>query len=228
MREILTAAALLAFSPFAFAQELTPRAPEFNVVCFEAQASREVANDQLVAILAIEMQGVDPAALGETVNRRMSEALKIAAPFTTVKLRSGSYQTFPRYRENQRIDSWQVSQELRLESADFAAAAKLIGKLQSNMVVRSMSVRLSPEARRAAEDELISEALAAFRARAELVRETMQVQGYRIRSLDIGAAGPQPPQPMFAMRAEAARAPVAVEAGVSQVTVNVSGRIELH
>jgi len=33
---------------------------------------------------------------------------------------------------------------------------------------------------------------------------------------------------MFAMRAEAARAPVAVEAGVSQVTVTASGRIELH
>jgi predicted secreted protein len=227
MRRIL-AAALLVVIPLASAQDATPRAPEYNVVSFQARASREVANDQLVAVLAVEMQGVDPAALGEAVNRRMSEALKVAAAFPTVKLRSGSYQTFPRYRENQRIDSWQVSQELRLESADFAAATKLIGKLQGSMVVRSMSVRLSSQARRAAEDELIAEALAAFRERADLVREAMKAQGYRIRSIDIGSEGQPPPQPMFAMRAEAARAPVAVEAGVSQVTMTASGRIELH
>lgn len=227
MRKILIVAALLLTRP-AFAQERAPQPPEFNVVGFQAQASREAPNDQLVAVLAIETQGVDPVALAATVNRRMSEALKTAAGFPSVKARSGNYQTLPRYRENQRIDSWQVSQELRLESADFAAAAKLIGKLQESLVVRNMSVRLSPEARRAAEDGLISEAMAAFRARAELVREAMKSSGYRIRNLDIGTTGHFPPQPMFSMRAEAARAPVAVEAGVSQVTVTVSGRIELH
>ena len=159
------------------------REPQFDVVSFEAQASREVHNDQLVAVLAVEQHGPDPAALADTVNRRMAEALKLAG------------------------------------------ATRLIGKLQQNMVVRSMAVRLSPEARRAAEDGLIAEAIAAFRARAELVREAMKAGGYRVRSLNLGTAGGSPPRPLE-MRAMAA--PVAVEAGVSQVTVIASGSIQLR
>jgi predicted secreted protein len=218
-------AALLLLPLLAAGQDTAPREPQFDVVSFEAQASREVHNDQLVAVLAVEQHGPDPAALADTVNRRMAEALKLAGAIPAVKARSGNYQTFPRYDRNQRIESWQVSQELRLESADFAAATRLIGKLQQNMVVRSMAVRLSPEARRAAEDNLIAEAIAAFRARAELVREAMKAGGYRVRSLTLGTAGGSPPRPLE-MRAMAA--PVAVEAGVSQVTVIASGSIQLR
>jgi predicted secreted protein len=222
VRHLLLVAVLLLFSGCAQTQE---REPQFDVVSFEAQASREVHNDQLAAVLAVEHHGPDPAALADTVNRRMAEALKLAGAVPAVTARSGNYQTFPRYDRNQRIESWQVSQELRLESADFPAATRLIGKLQQSMVVRSMALRLSPESRRAAEDSLIAEAIAAFGARAELVRQAMKAGGYRVRSLNLGTAGGSPPRPLE-MRAMAA--PVAVEAGVSQVTVIASGSIQLR
>lgn len=225
VRQVLVAAALLVFPLLAATQE---REPQFDVVSFEAQASREVDNDELVAVLAVELTGPEPAALAEAVNRRMAEALKLASGFPKVKLRSGNYQTFPRYRQNQRIESWQVSQELRLESADFAAATRLIGKLQENLVVRSMAVRLSPAARRAAEDAVIAEAIAAFHARAELVREAMKARSYRVRSLNLAAAAGGPPPRPLEMRAMSSSAPVAVEAGVSQVTVTASGSIQLR
>jgi len=222
MRQALLVAALALFAGCAQTHE---REPEFDVVGFEAQANREVENDQLVAVLAVERHGADPAALADEVNRRMAEALELAGAVPAVKARSGNYQTFPRHDRNQRIEGWQVSQELRLESADFAAVTRLIGRLQANLVVRSMALRLSPEARRAAEDALIGEAIAAFRARAELVREAMKAGGYRVRSLNLGAAGGLPPRPLE-MRAMAA--PVAVEPGVSQVTVTASGSIQLR
>jgi len=211
MRQALMVAALALFSGCAQTHE---REPEFDVVSFEAQASREVENDQLVAVLAVERHGADPAALADEVNRRMAQALELARAVPAAKARSGNYQTFPRYDRNQRIEGWQVSQELRLESADFAAVTRLIGRLQENLVVRSMALRLSPEARRAAEDALIGEAIAAFGARAELVR-----------SLSLGSAGGLPPRPLE-MRAMAA--PVAVEPGVSQVSVTASGSIQLR
>ena len=60
-----------------------------------------------------------------------------------------------------------MRQELRLESTDFAAATELIGKLQASLVVAGMTLSVSPESRRQAENALIAEALAAFeRARA--------------------------------------------------------------
>ena len=227
MRLLPFAAALL-FASATAAQDAPRRDPEFDVVNLQAQASREVQNDQLAAVLAVEAHGPDPAALAEALNRRMAQALKTAAAFPSVRLRSGSYQSFPRYRQNQRVDDWQLSQELRLESSDVAAATALIGKLQEDLVVRDMSVRLSAAARRAAEDELIKEAIAAFRARAELVRELMKAAGYRIRSMSIETAGSAPgPVPMERGRV-AAQAAVAVDAGSSDVTVTVSGSIQLR
>jgi predicted secreted protein len=226
MRRLPVITALLLLAPCAQAQERDPLLE--NVVSFEAQASREVDNDQLVAVLAVDLQGADPAVLAAAANRRMAEALKLAAAVPAVKARSGNYQTYPRHDRNQRVEGWQVSQELRLESADFAAATRLIGKLQETLAVRSMAVRLSPAARRAAEDALIAEAIAAFHARAERVRGAMKAAGYRIRSLNLGAAAGGPPPRPLEMRAMSSSAPVAVEAGVSQVTVTASGSIQLR
>jgi predicted secreted protein len=200
-----------------------------NLVSVQAEVSREVANDQLVAVLAAEAHGPDPAALAASINGRMSAALQLARGSPAVKLRSGNYQTFPRYRES-RIEAWQASQELRLESVDFTAAAQLIGALQKDLVVRSMAVRLSPEARRAAEDALVPEAIAAFQARADLARKALTAKAYRLRNLSIETAAPGgPPAPFAAMaRAQSGSAPPAVEPGVSQVVVTVSGTVQLE
>lgn len=202
--------------------------PLADVVNLQAEASREVENDQLVAVLAAEAQGANPAELAEAVNKKMAEALKAAKSVPAVKVRSGNYQTFPQRGKEGRIEGWQVSQELRLESGDVAAAAKLIGRLQQGLNVRSMAMRLAPQTRRAAEDGLIAEAVSAFEARAEVVRKALKAKGYGVRELNIGAGGggPRPMQSELAVARGAA--PVAVEAGVSQVTVTVSGSIQLQ
>lgn len=223
MRGLLFIAGLL-FFPCAHAQHPHHEAMA-DVVNLQAEASREVENDQLVAVLAAEGQGANAAELADGVNRKMAQALKQAREVSSVKLRSGNYQTFPSYGKDGRIDGWRVSQELRLESGDFAAAAKLIGQLQQSLNVRSMTVRLAPETRRAAEDALIAEAVAAFEARAELTRKAMRAKSYRIREISIGTSGVGP-RPMLEMSA-AARSPVAIEGGVSQVTVTATGSIQL-
>lgn len=218
------AAFLTALSTTIHAQHHEPIA---DVVNLQAEASREVENDQLVAVLAAEGQGANPAELAAAVNKKMAEALKAAKAMPAVKLRSGNYQTFPQRGKEGRIEGWQVSQELRLESGDVAAAAKLIGQLQQSLNVRSMAMRLAPQTRRAAEDALISEALSAFEARAEVVRKALKAKGYGIRELNIGTGGGGP-RPMQYEMAAARAAPVAVEAGVSQVTVTVNGSIQLQ
>jgi len=224
----LLAIAVLASSTSLAAQDAARREPQFDLVSLQAQASREVENDELAAVLAVELQGADPAALAAEANRRMQEALKTAASYAAVKLRSGNYQTLPRYRQNKRgIDGWQLTQELQLESRDFASAAALLGRLQQTLVLRSLSVRVSPETRRAAEDGVIADALAAFRARAELVRESLKAGGYRVRRLDIRTGGAPGPVPL-ARALAAAPGPVALEPGASQISATVSGSIQLR
>jgi len=227
MRAFLAVALLTAAA--AASAQLHHEAPT-DVVRLQAEASRDVNNDQMLVILAAEAEGQNPAELAAAVNRKMSEALKAANATQGVRARSGNYQTQRRYGKEGRVDGWQVSQELRLEASDFTAAAELVGKLQQSLVVRGMSMRLSPQARRAAEDQLVAEAIGAFHARAEVVRQAMKASAYRVREVSVGTSPAIPgPRPM-AMMAErgAPPAPVAVEAGQSQITVTAAGTIQLE
>jgi len=203
----------------------------FNLVSFAAQASREVPNDLLGATLAAETEGSDPAALAAEVNRTMQNALALAREYRQVKVRSGSYQTLPVY-DKHRIARWRARQDLRLESTEFAAVTELIGRLQSSMVVSGMTLSVSTEARRHAENSLIGEALAAFDERARLVRDALKAKGYRIRDLQVSGGGGGGPVPMASMAARAAvselRTAPAVEAGTTRIVITASGTIQLQ
>jgi predicted secreted protein len=226
MKPVLAALALLIALP-AFAQDKAD--PNVATITLRAQAEREVANDQVVVVVAAEETGADPALLSAAVNRKMNAAAALVRAVPAVKSRSGGYQTTPLYKDG-RIESWRVSQQLRLESADFAAMAQLTGRLQRELVVRGMSVGLAAETRRSAEDALIAEAIAAFRARAEIARLALKAPAWRVRSLDVGTGGGviRPlAMEMAATRARPAE-PAMIEGGVSSVTVAVSGTIELR
>jgi predicted secreted protein len=207
------------------------QAPEtlFNLVMLTAQAEREIPNDLLTATLAAEAEGADPALLADGVNRTMQRSLATALTYKSVRAQSGGYQTFPVYDKN-RVARWRVRQELRLESADFAAATELIGKLQANLVVTGLNLSVSNEARRKAENALIPEALASFDERARVVRDAMKAKGYRMRDLQLSAGGGAPPRPMMAMArmAEMSPAPPAVEPGSTRILVTVSGTVQLQ
>jgi predicted secreted protein len=224
------AASLLALllGPLAAAAQ----APEtlFNLVSLNAQAEREIPNDLLTAMLAAESEGADPVQLADGINRAMQRALATALAYKTVKAQSAGYQTIPIYDKN-RVARWRVRQELRLESADFAAATELIGKLQSSLMVTGLTLSVSGEARRKAENALIAEALAAFDERARVVRDAMKAKGYRVRDLQVSPGG-TPPRAVFAMAARAmaseSLAAPAVEAGSTRILITVSGTIQLQ
>lgn len=227
MRPLLALLAMTLACAVAHAQDRAEAL--FNLVNLSAQAEREVANDTLTAVLAADAEGSDPAALADTVNRTMREALKVAQGYRAVKARSLNYQTLPVY-DKARIVRWRVRQELRLESRDFAQATELIGKLQASLLVANLAVGLSSEARKQAENGLIAEALAAFHERAAIVRDAQKSKGYRIKELQVGTGGGQPryfAAPRAAM-ASASMAPPAVEPGASVLQVSVSGTVQLQ
>jgi predicted secreted protein len=224
---LFAAMALTLGCAIAQAQERTETL--FNLVSVSAQAEREVANDTLTAVMAVDAEGNDPVALADGANRAMREALKLAQAYKAVKARSLNYQTWPVY-DKARIVRWRVRQELRLESREFAQATELIGKLQSTLVVSSLAVGLSSEARKQAENALIVEALAAFHERAEIVRDAQKAKGYRVKDLQINAGGGVQPRMYSAQRAGVAASVAApsVEPGASTIQVNVSGTVQLQ
>ena len=98
-------------------------------------------------------------------------------------------------------------------------------------MVSSLSVGLSPEARKLAENTLIVEALAAFHERAAIVRDAQKAKGYRLKDLQISSGGGVQPRMYAAQRGGVASASVAapaVEPGASTIQVNISGNVQLQ
>ena len=204
--------------------------PHYNTVELQAEARRELANDTVSASLYVELSDANPAALA-ALNKAANEALHTAREYPGVHARSGNNQTYPVYAKGNVLQGWRGCAEIRLESRDFEAASRLIGKLQSGMRLGNSAFSVSPEARRQAENELIAAAIAAFRARADIVRSALGGRSYKIQRLNVNAGYNAPPPRFAAARAMAAgAAEVAapdLEGGVSMVTVSVGGTIEV-
>ena len=207
-------------------------APRTNEVELQADASREVQNDLMSATVYAEVNDTNPAQLAQTLNRTVNEALRTARAVDGVVVKSRGNQTYPVYDRNNRITGWRGRSELRLESKDFEALGALIGKLQATMQLGGVSFVVSPELRRTSENELIADAIAAFRARAEIVRTALGAGALKIRKLNVGTSGSAPPPRVFAARAQpmasASEVAPSFEGGTSQVQVSVSGSIELE
>jgi predicted secreted protein len=206
-------------------------APRYNTVELQADTQREVANDTLSASLFAELNDANPAALANALNKAANEALQAAKDYKSVRVRSGNNQSYPVYAKGNVLQGWRGRAEIRIESKDFGAASTLIGKLQAGMQLGSLNFSVSPEARRQTEDELIAQAINAFKARAEIVRGALAGRGYKILHLNVNS-GSNAPVPRVAMaRALAAGAPEVaapnLEGGVSLITVTVGGAIEV-
>lgn len=228
VRLIVTAFALLfAVAGPATAADDTPR---YNQVHFQVERNRPVDNDSMHAVLSFTAEDDNAARLADQVNRAMDGALKTAKARPKIEVRTGSYRTWPVYEKN-KIRRWRATQELLLEGSDFAELGNLIGQLQERLQVNSINFSVSPARRASVEDELIAQALDAFKQRAELVRKQFASKGYRLVNVSINTGGGQPVPLMRGMAMEAmdkSPAPPALEAGTSLLGVNVSGMIELQ
>lgn len=203
--------------------------PRYDQVRLAASAAKEVDTDTLIAVLYKEHQSEDQASAANEVNRAVSWAIEQAKQ-AQVEVRTSSYRTQPVYQK-QHIRGWRVYQSIQLEARDAQRLSSLLGTLQERLSIQSLHNVLSDQARKAAEDALVADALRAFQARADLIAATLGREGHRIVTLDVSSSGGQPPpRPMMrsAMAEASAVAPPSIEAGSTQVEVHVHGAIELH
>ncbi|WP_153109410.1 SIMPL domain-containing protein [Propionivibrio limicola] len=221
----LTIAAFI--SVLAFVLSATASAGPITVE-LTADASRPAVNDLFRATVAAEATNDTPAELARNVNRLIGEALKTARAYPAVKTQSGSSSTQPVYSKSGKIEAWRMRSELTLESADMAHLSELLGKLQLTLAVSGLSMQPSPETRKKAENEAIVDAIAAFKARARIVADSLG-KPYTIKQLAITTSGRITP-PMMRAAAKSMSyesAPMPIEAGDTQISVTASGQIEL-
>lgn len=214
-------------APALYAEEL-----RYNQVSLRAEVSREVAHDRMHVILYIEQQKSRPAELAAQITRELNEALQQSRAVAGVDSRLGSRASRPVHDEaGRRIVAWRERAELRLESADFAALARLTGQLQERLQLAGMHFSLSPTSRRQHEEQLLREAVAAFKGRAALLSDSLDANGYRLVRLDLRSQGAQREPVLRAMAVsrldEGSMPTPEIEAGHSTLLVVADGVIEV-
>lgn len=200
----------------------------FNVVNLQAQAEREIPNDQMTVILVTEHEGSNAASISQEINKDMQWALDIIKTYKGVNSKTGNYQTYPIYNK-QTITGWRSSQQVEINSENMAGLTELVGKLQEKLQVKQMNFSPTDATRNQHENELIEEAMVGFKERVAIVGKHMDHKSHRIVNIHINSGGYQPPimyeRAMKTMVMDAESSP-AVEAGMSKITVNVSGSVQ--
>lgn len=125
-----------AFSATAFAQQNEQL--NYNVVNVQAEAARQVSNDEMHAVLYIEKSNKQPAELASQITQLMNQAMALAKKYPQVKVETGSQTTYPIYdNDSRKLKEWRGRAEIQIESTDFKAASQLIGELQQNFQTQS-------------------------------------------------------------------------------------------
>lgn len=199
-----------------------------TTVDLSAEASRRAPNDFASAGAYFEASGKDPAEVAKQVNEVIRTALQTLKGFPSVSASSSGQATYPVYsKDSRRIEGWRTRAQIALESHDLPALSNALGKLQETMMLSELNIQPSPATRNKVADETVTDAIRAFEARAKIIADSMGKQ-FRIRNLNVNYGGGQRPyMPMMRAAVAADSAPVAIEAGDSEITVHINGTIEL-
>ena len=207
--------------------------PLQGVVSLSASATVEVTKDLLNVVLGTTREGQDAATvqsqLKQALDAALAEARKAAKP-GQIDLQTGNFSLYPRYAPKGGISGWQGSAELVIEGKDTAGIGALAGRI-TTMTVSRVSQGVSRELREKVEGELSAQAIARYRAKAADYATQFGYAGYVIREVNVGTSEPPGFVPMPMVRAKAmamtADESLPVEAGKAQVSVNVSGSVQL-
>ena len=217
-------------STAAFAQQAEPL--NYNLVNVQAEATRQISNDEMHAVLYIERSKKQPAELSALITQLMNQAIAASKKYPQVKVETGTQSTYPVYdNDSQKLKEWRGRAELRLESTDFKAVSQLISELQQNFQTQSIEFTVSDAKRKKVENELIVEASKNFQQRAQMLTSAWNKSSYNLVNLNLNTNNYYP-QPVM-MRANMAKFAGAeatdaqnVAAGESKITVNANGSIQ--
>jgi predicted secreted protein len=203
-----------------------PAALAPSAVAVSASSTVTVQNDRLQAWLRVEAENASPAAAASQVNAAIAKALASAKAYPAVKVATAGYST-QQISDKQKPNRWRVAQSLSLDSSDFTAAATLISRLQDEdgLLLSGMGFSLTDKTRRDAEDSVTQQAIKSWQARAQQAAIGLGFAGWRPGHVTVqtGDGGRVYPIMRTQAMASVGSAPVAIEAGTTDVSVTVNG-----
>jgi predicted secreted protein len=230
---LLGSIVLVVSTASAYAQTAIKDGPP--TLTLDAQAKSLVANDEMQVIFAVERDGNDLSAMNQTVLQALAAAISEAKKVDGVRARMGTVQTNPNWTPQGKPNGWRVRGEVSLSlqnsSQNFASLGNLAGQLAQKLQLSGINFKLSDDARTTAEKQLIKNAAAAFRAKAQDAASALGYKSFELKEVNLNNGNNiiirQAPM-MKAMRSDSmSAAPVPSEGGDSEVTVTFSGTVNL-
>lgn len=214
-----------------------PIEPVRNVVQLAATGQVEVEQDWLQLNLHATEQGSDAAVVQKRLQQTLDAAMRTLKTHINgqeMQVRSGSFGVYPQHNDKGKIASWQGRAELVIEGQNFARISQAAAQVEG-MTIAGMSLGLSKEGRQKVQNQAQALAIENFKNRAALLAQQFGFAGYSLREVSVnnqdGGYAPRMLRANAAMPAsakmEGAEA-IAIEAGKTQVTVDVSGSVQLQ
>ncbi len=231
--KVVAACAVFYWAGACFSQNIRAETVQ-NVASLQASGTIEVQQDLLTISMTTSKDGADATTvqtqLKTALDAALTEAKKAAQP-GQLDVRTGAFSMYPRYARDGKINGWQGTVELVLEGRDFARISTTAGKI-STLTMGQVSFALSREARAKVEAEAQTQAIERFKAKASEISKNFGFSSYSIREVSVNAndQGVSPRgrgAQMMQAKSMASDEPVPIEAGRSNVIVNVSGSVQM-
>ena len=203
-----------------------------TIVSLSAEATVEVANDEVVVNFRVEERGKKLNALRKRVNQMSASIKESLAKEKGVKLKTSSRSVSPIWKPNQynRVrDSWVVVQTATITSKNLEDVPRWLNIIEhAGAKLQGLSFRISDTLRRSTQEELRIQAIQQFRSKAETVSKALDARSFSIRQLNTGSS--YSPQPMDRGEMMLAKgmlndAAPALSSGDSRITVSVNGDV---
>jgi predicted secreted protein len=203
---------------------------EYGIITLSANAQTEVENDELYVSLQVYEDGLNTGQLTDLVNTKTALILDTLKAFPSIDAKTTQYNTRPIYRDG-KIKQWQVTQNLSLKTTEFDQMSEFIGALDNLANIQSMQFRISRSQSEQTKASLTHTAITKFKAKAKLIAQALGEENYAIVSMNVDNAYVPSPQPMYErsskLMADGLGAPAALQGGSNQLSVNVSGSIQI-
>lgn len=229
--KLIAVCAFIISANAAFSQNMAPPLP-IQRVNLAASATVQVPQDELTLTLSTQREGANAQEVQSQLKSALDAALTLAkrqAQSPLMSVSTGRFGLSPRHDRNGKLVGWQGSAELVLQGRDFVRISQTAGQLQT-LTVASVSFGLSSQLRQEAQAQAQSQAIEQFQKSASEIAKSFGFGGYTLGEIQVNANlnGPVRPYMMAASaKSMAEDAPVPLEAGLSNVSVNVSGSVQL-
>lgn len=219
----------LAFAAFSVNAE-TKVESKPSTFTFSTEVSRTVEKDLIEVSLFSRKSGKNLAELKKQVSTNLNTVIDAIKKESGIEVQS-AFNNYADSDNKGKVIGWVATGNLYLESKNIEAVAKILDNLGSEVGIDYISFKVSPEKRRALEDEMTLEIIKKFQHKAELIKKGLNAGNYRLDNVQLstpnGESNDYQPRMYMGEAAMSAKSAgsVPLEAGKETISATASGDV---